>query len=341
MEIQKKNEPITTDSNVSQQVNEYTSSDDTQENIEEICDGVTEQVRVNVNVTGRKKKRDKKKKKRRGKKKSIVNGILLVLSCQKHKDTRLKEFRLKNNEYDGWKVIYVIGDLFLNVNYKLDDNIMTIKCEDSYIHLLKKFVLAIKYVNEIYSIKQGILRCADDLVFNEKNLLNFLNSDKSGFDLLGTASVVSSRSSLNDSSIRILVSPPLDYLKITKNDSFMVEYYSTHPEDFLNPQHNLKGVNVLNYIKRPEIILFPCGTLYYISNKCCNILVDAMEKINYNIFHFDEFTQSYPYVIEDCGVSFILYLNGIGFLHDNNFVSSYGDFENYDNVLAVSTNKYK
>ena len=274
--------------------------------------------------------------------KSIVNGIILVLSCQKHKDTRLKEFRLKSNEYDGWKVIYVIGDLFLNVNYKLDDNIMTIKCEDSYIHLLKKFVLAIKYVNEIYSIKQGILRCGDDLVFNEKNLINFLNSDKSKFDFLGTAPNPSLTIPLKkDSSGRVLVMPPLEHLKILTKDVFMVEYYKEHPEDFLNPQHNLEGVDISKYIKRPELRLIACGTLYYISNKCCNILIDAMEKINYNIFHFDEFTQSYPYTIEDCAVSFILYLNGIGFLHDDNFISSYGDFDNYDSVLAVSTNKYK
>ena len=74
--------------------------------------------------------------------------------------------------------------------YKLDDNIMTIKCEDSYIHLLKKFILAIKYLNEIYIIEQGVLRCGDDLVFNEKNLVSFLNSNKSDFDFIGTAASI-------------------------------------------------------------------------------------------------------------------------------------------------------
>ena len=30
--------------------------------------------------------------------KKEVNGIILILSCQKHKDTRLKEINLKNRE---------------------------------------------------------------------------------------------------------------------------------------------------------------------------------------------------------------------------------------------------
>ena len=274
--------------------------------------------------------------------KTVVGGIILILSCQKHKNTRLKEFKLKNDEYCGWKVIYVIGDLFLDVDYKLDDNIMTIKCEDSYIHLLKKFILAIKYLNEIYIIEQGVLRCGDDLVFNEKNLVSFLNSNKSDFDFIGTAaSILSPNTSPSAFSRRVLINYPLEHLKMTRDDYFMVEYYLTHPEDFFNPQHNLKGVNILKYIKRPQFNIGACGTLYYISNKCCKFLINTMENINYNIFHYDEFTQSYPYTIEDCAVSYILYLNGINFLHDDNFCSNYGDFSNYDNILAVATNKYK
>lgn len=260
-------------------------------------------------------------------KKPIIEGIILILSCQKHKDTRLKEFRLKNNEYDNWKVIYIIGDLFLESDYNLDGNLMTIKCEDSYIHLLKKLVLAIKYVNEIYDIKQGILRSGDDVVFNESNLVSFLKMNKP--DFIGSSPTRCS-----------LINPSLSDLKITRHDYFMIEYYLKHLEDFLNPQHNLNGVNILKYTKRPEIKIGPWGALYYISNKCCNFLVSTMENINYDIFHFDEFTQSYPYTIEDCAVSFILYFNGISF-YNNNFFISDNDFSNFNNILAVATNKYK
>ena len=121
-------------------------------------------------------------------KKQIVEGIILIISCQKHEKTRLKEFRLKNNEYSGWKVIYVLGDFFLECKYKLNENLMTVKCEDSYIHLFKKLVLSIKYIYEIYEIKQGVLRCGDDLVFNEDNLTKFLEIPIK-LDLMGCSPV--------------------------------------------------------------------------------------------------------------------------------------------------------
>ena len=90
--------------------------------------------------------------------KENVDGIILVLSCQKHINTRLKQCSLRE-VYNNWKIVYVIGDLFLDANYKLGKNFLTIKCEDSYIHLFKKLVLALKYVYEIFEIKEGVLRC--------------------------------------------------------------------------------------------------------------------------------------------------------------------------------------
>ena len=117
----------------------------------------------------------------------------------------------------------------------------------------------------------------------------------------------------------------------------MVDYYATHPEDFDNPQHNLKGVNINNYTKRPEIAIGPSGILYYISNQSCKLLIQHMEKINYNIFHFDESTQSYPYTIEDCAVSYILYFYNISF-HHNDYM-----YTTNPNMVAISfhTNLYK
>ena len=70
--------------------------------------------------------------------KQSVDGIILILSCQKHKNTRLKEFKLPDTNYDGWEVVYVLGDFFLPQKYTYNDNTLVIKCEDSYIHLLKK-----------------------------------------------------------------------------------------------------------------------------------------------------------------------------------------------------------
>jgi len=251
--------------------------------------------------------------------KPIVDGIILILSCQKHIHTRVKEFKLSKSLYSNWRTIYITGDLFLNKNYKLENDNLTIKCEDSYIHLLKKLVLSIKYLNEIFEIKKGVLRCGDDLIFDENKLETFLNTshkpDFYGFSPRGVS----------------VINPKLEDLKIVKDDYFMLSYYLHHLEDFSNPNHNLKGVEIIKYIKRPRIDVGVAGVLYYISNKACKILIEHMEKINFDVFHFDEFTKSYPYTIEDCAVSFILYYNQIDFTHSNIF----------NNYIAIHTNKYK
>jgi hypothetical protein len=255
-----------------------------------------------------------------------VKGIILVLSCQKHLETRLKLCKLPKDDYEGWKVIYVIGDLFLDCDYKMKDNLMIIKCEDSYIHLLKKFVLSLKYLYQLYDIKEGLLRCGDDLFYSENLLLSFLRSNKVDFNGKSPSSKNLLSQEITD-----------ELLQRTRYDDFMVNYYSSHPEDFDNPQHNLKDVDISKYRKRPEVSIGPAGILYYISNKCCKILIDHMENINYDIFHFHEFSQSYPYTIEDCAVSYILYLNRISFIHNNCMYT-----ENHlHEAIAFHTNIFK
>jgi hypothetical protein len=277
--------------------------------------------------------------------KKKVNGILLILSCQKYKNTRLKDFSLRKKKYNNWKVIYVIGDLFMEKNYILDGNFLYVKCEDSYLHLLKKLVLSIKYLNEIFIISKGILRCGDDLIINEKNLLNFLDDKTTKYDYYGqnpkAKNYICSENTKNE-------------LKKIKHDNFMINYYASHPDDFLNPHHNLKDVNISLYSMRPDIY-GAAGVIYYISNKACETLIQHMESINYNILFYDNFTKSYPYTIEDCGVSFIMYFNGINFMHDFLFYSSssprtymLSDYtmviksdDSSETTIAKHTNKYK
>jgi hypothetical protein len=252
-----------------------------------------------------------------------VEGIILILSCQKHKQTRLKEFSLPENNYNGWEVIYVLGDLFLNTNYELRENMLYIKCEDSYIHLLKKLSLSIKYVNEIFTIKQGILRCGDDLIFNNTNLVNFLKAEK--YDFYGQSYCK-----------KDYFSQDINVLKNTVYDKFMYDYYKTHQEDFNNPHHNLQSMTLeklKTYLVRPKC-WGASGVLYYLSNRSCKILVEHMEAIDFNIFHFDEFTNSYPYTIEDCGVTYIMYYNRIKF-------TNYSHFFDSPTSIAKHTNKYR
>ncbi len=275
--------------------------------------------------------------------KKEVNGIILILSCQKHKDTRLKEINLSKTSYNNWEVVHVIGDFFLEENYKYENNETTygrnylyIRCEDSYLHLLKKLALSIKAVYEIFDIKEGVLRCGDDLYFNEKNMVRLLNSIYlTKYDYYGQSAFSRSYKCLNK-----------NVLKKIKVDPFMMRYYYSHPEDFSNPQHNLKGITISKYCARPDLY-GAAGVFFFLSNKACSIIVEQMEKINFNILHHDRFTNSYPYIIEDCGVSFIMYMNNIEFVDTQDFIyknSSYqeniNDFLN-SNTIVMHTNKYK
>lgn len=284
-----------------------------------------------------------------------VDGIILVLSCQKHLPTRVKHFKLPNNEYVGWKVIYVIGDLFLDCDYKFEDEFLIVKCEDSYIHLLKKLVLSLKYLYETFHIKEGVLRAGDDLLFNEDMLVKFLNCSKyhkdgvrvidSGSD--GATEAVAIDFLGRSPSGKNLLSHEISDadIKNTIRDTFMADYYLCHQEDFDNPQHNLKGVDIFQYLMRPHIPVGPSGVLYYISNKACGILIKHLESIGYNIFHHDEYTNSYPYTIEDCAVSFILYSNKISFIHCLALYEDYSNLKDKENdakkLIAVHTNLNK
>ena len=257
--------------------------------------------------------------------KKNVDGVILVLSCQKYKNTRLKEFSLSKTSYNNWEVIYVIGDLFLKTNYILEGNILYLRCEDSYLHLLKKLVLSVKSVKEIFNIKEGILRCGDDLIFNENNLVKFIKSKK--FDYWGQSLFKKDYMCLDK-----------NVLKNLKNDTFMMVYYNKHKEDFLNPHHGIMNMNISTlsrYTYRPNIY-GAAGVIFYLSNKACDIIVQHMEKINFNVLSYDKFTKSYPYTIEDCGVSFIMYYNDIMFKDAQFFYDT-----PYENTIAKHTNKYK
>lgn len=257
--------------------------------------------------------------------KKNVDGIILILSCQKHKNTRLKEFSLNKTNYNNWEVIYVIGNLFLTQNYILDGNYLYVRCEDSYLHLLKKLILAMKSLKELFYIKEGILRCGDDLIFNENNLIQFTKCKK--FDYFGQSKLKRSYKCIDK-----------NILKRLKYDPFMLLYYNKHTEDFENPQHGLTRMNLSilsKYTIRPNIY-GATGVIFYLSNKSCDIAIHHMEKINFNILAYDTFTKSYPYTIEDCGISFIMYYNNIEYTDCKFFYDT-----SYENTIAIHTNKYK
>ena len=56
--------------------------------------------------------------------KQSIKGAILIYSCHKHKDTRLKEFKLPKDEYAGWKVFYILGNPNIKQDFLLGDTIL-------------------------------------------------------------------------------------------------------------------------------------------------------------------------------------------------------------------------
>ena len=87
--------------------------------------------------------------------------------------------------------------------------------------------------------------------------------------------------------------------------------------------------------KLPEIESFEDQKQYM-----CNILINHMNNINYDILHYDEKTKSYPYTTEDLAIAYILYYNRINFIHCDNWYCN-TDQPLKNNTLAIHTNMYR
>jgi len=249
---------------------------------------------------------------------TTIPGVILIYSCHRHKDTRLKKFALSKKEYNGWKVYKIIGDPNLDVDYIIDDDLITIKCEDSYIHLTKKVIYAFKILFHMYTIKEGILRCGDDLIWDEHKLEEFTKM-KNKPDYLGRAIRM-------DRNIKKI------------HDNFMPDYFNGHPNDLLNPlnglPYSLHEMQQLNEVPTPDYI---SGVLIYFSKHACDILIDHMEQINWNVFvRYEEY--GFPYIIEDIGIGYILNINHI-YPHDYKIYSdSEEELKNDKTSVAIHTN---
>ena len=195
--------------------------------------------------------------------------------------------------------------------------ILTIKCEDSYCHLMKKVVLSMKILMSIYNIQHGFLRCGDDIIFNESKLIDFLiNTEKT--DYMGYHNINAN---------------PNRNVVFKKIDNFIPEYFVTHPEDLLNPLNGLTSYSIEKIVKLNEspTCLTNVGVIIYFSLKSCNCLIQEMNKVNWNIFHYDE-KYGYKYFTEDVGIACAL-LN-------NNILPTYYEFWGNDinKFIGIHTN---
>jgi len=217
-----------------------------------------------------------------------IKGVILMISCHKHITDRVNRFLPGIKEVDGWKIHVVIGNPFINEEYLKFDKLLILKCEDSYIYLIKKLILSFKILYKIYDIEEGIFRIGDDMEMNNNNMENFLLREKKE-DYMG---------------VKCWDTP----LNGSNYNDFMFRYYKERIHEMTDPMGGISNLKLSGYLV-PKCTWIQGGNVYT-SNKSNKILINHLDDIKYNIFYKDE-TYGYPFTIEDMGVGFILQLNGI------------------------------
>ena len=215
-----------------------------------------------------------------------------------------KNFKINDEYINNWKIIYVYGNPYLEEEYKLEKNNLIIKCEDSYIHLFKKLILAMKILNKIFKIEQGILRAGDDLKFFMNRLKLFLNKNKEDY--------------IGKNFNRTNVINPMKKIKFfVKTDNLMVNYYKKNKDDLNNKLNNLSNIDIKKYNKIPNLTnAIALGHLYYLSNKSIKILIEYFKKYNNDVFYFNKKKKFYPFIFEDIAVGYILFKNNINLTYE-------------------------
>lgn len=264
-----------------------------------------------------------------------VNGIIMRICCNKYKELR-KQFKLKEKNILGWEIIDVYGDKNLNQEYTFKNNNLIIKCEDTYLHLIIKLILSFKILNEIFNIKEGILRCGDDLIFNMDNLNIFLNI-KNKNDYIG-----------KNFDKRDIINPiETINLDLIKNDLFMINYYKKNIDEqiYINKTLNKYGLEIDNINVVPYIYNYiALGHIYYLSNKSIKLIINHfIEKDNnHNFTVIYENNKFYPYAYEDIGIGYILFKNNIDLTYYSEmwFNPHYQNFDTEDlKYICTHTNE--
>ena len=249
--------------------------------------------------------------------KERVRGVFITISCRKYINTRViaNKYRLTGDKIGDWKIIYVVCDPDLDSEYKfqfinepLNSNLLIIKGNDDYVHLFEKVVKAQDIVHKLFDVSEGIIKCDDDLLLNKRLVETFLESNNKG-EFRG-------RNYSNTS----FPSPGPEYCKKNRPDNEMEKYYSKNPNELIEIRKKIPDFNPEIYNVSPQLPMGHggCGGIYFLSTKVSKQIVDYFKKCDFDVFHYDESSQSYPFFAEDVGTSFITCNYGIVYTSDPN-----------------------
>lgn len=252
-----------------------------------------------------------------------VDGVVLVTCCVKHLTTRYVEFVKNMPSVEGWKVHALIGDPGLPCPYRVDEDdprILHIRCEDSYLHLMKKVAMGIRAVLDMYNVRVGVLRCGDDLVVNEPLLRTFLSKVRDDKSLQYVGRVIGT---------------PGGFATV---NNFMVHYLDNHPEDFDVDRnglaHHKPTYRAYNIVPAGQYI---SGVAFFLGVPACRALLDHMDRVHLDVFWRCKNTGCMPYLIEDIGVGYVMRVADIRM---DSFPSMYSDDYSPDCIMC-HTNKYR
>lgn len=247
-----------------------------------------------------------------------VPGILLIVTCQKYLVERVPNFIPGADSYEGWPVVYCLGDPDLSSDYVMatpggkfgNKRILTVKCEDTYVHLLKKFDLAARALDTIYDIEQGILKVGDDIMISEQPLREFLKTGPKA-DYMGRTY----------SGEEFSVDGAGFTCRESCADSSMSWYFARNP-DAADELRQVTGKHDWPFLSKPVLVPrlppHPLGMALYLSTKAIRAIHDEMDSVGFRVL--DDYGETgWRYLIEDTAIAYILYTRGIGFTNVSNF----------------------
>lgn len=122
--------------------------------------------------------------------------IFLVLNCKKNNYRREQQTWLKKLP-ENFKYFHVQGDPSLNTLYRVQNNLITVKCDDGYLCLPQKVLMGMKIINRHFDYDY-IFKTDDDINWTNIETLNLINKylEKNPYDYGGAAFVNMENTSL-------------------------------------------------------------------------------------------------------------------------------------------------
>lgn len=262
---------------------------------------------------------------------TAVPGVILIISSYVHTFDRVPLLNI-GGSFEGWPVVVVLGNPRMKEAYTFDGRTLVVCAEDSYMHLMKKLVVALRAVLLIYRPLRGVLRCGDDLWFNHHALRYVLEHVRARGEYVGKR--------LTPRSER----PSDDQPSTLSTVYHMHHYYLKHTEALHDPTHGLENVGLYGIEMTSVVpqVPYAAGTIFFLSTRACEILAGHMADRRDNIWQAEHTPTTdrlcFPYTVEDIGVGYIMHVHGVALVEMPEMFAHDEDNPQPNGGVAIHTN---